>query len=185
MEQKAIFFDRDGVINFRVVGEYVTNYEDFKFCPDMPEFLAFVKSKGYLAIVITNQQGIGKGLMSHEDLDSIHSKMQSDLIEKVGVNFDDIYYCAALNSEYCERRKPNPGMILEAVEKWNIDKSRSWMIGDSISDILAANNAEVGSVFLGHHLPNPFVNADFQFMNFWELQSNFPNIENFVRPQEI
>ncbi len=113
---KAIFFDRDGIVNYRPVGDYVKSPQEFRFLPDFLEFFVFIKKNNYLAIVITNQQGIGKGLMTDEDLSIIHLKMQEDLFNITGYNFDDIYYCPDLALTPSQRRKPNPGMILEAVE---------------------------------------------------------------------
>ena len=179
---KAIFFDRDGVINYRIVGEYVQNFNDFKFCPDFFDFFHYVKSLGFLAIVITNQQGIGKGLMTEEDLHLIHAKMQEEIKLKTGYSFDDIYFCGSLNTQKCTRRKPNPGMILEAIEKWNINRDKSWIIGDSMSDILAGEKAEIGTIYLGQHLANPFINPNFQFRNFNELQEHFGNVLEFMPP---
>ncbi len=83
-KNKAIFFDRDGVVNLRIVGEYVQNYNDFHFCPDFFQFFKFIKSLGYLAIIITNQQGIGKGLMSESELNSIHDEMQTEIKKTTG-----------------------------------------------------------------------------------------------------
>lgn len=181
-KNKAIFFDRDGVVNLRIVGEYVQSYDDFRFCPDFFKFFKFIKSQGYLAIIITNQQGIGKGLMSEDDLSFLHSKMQTDIENATGFKFDDIYFCGSLSTQRCSRRKPNPGMILEAVEKWNIDKNYSWIVGDSLSDIIAGEKAEIGTIYLGQHLANPFINPNYQFRNFYQLEANFDKIRNFNPP---
>ncbi len=181
-KNKAIFFDRDGVVNLRIVGEYVQNYNDFHFCPDFFQFFKFIKSLGYLAIIITNQQGIGKGLMSESELNSIHDEMQTEIKKTTGYKFDDIFYCGSLSTERCFRRKPNPGMILEAIEKWNIDKNQSWIIGDSLSDIIAGEKAEIGTIYLGQHLANPFINPNFQFRNFYQLEKQFDSITEFIPP---
>lgn len=161
--QKAIFLDRDGVINYRLVGDYVKSYEEFRFVPDFIDFFRVIKSKGYLAIIITNQQGIGKQLMTDDDLSCIHKQMQTELEQLTGMKFDDIYYCPDLSTEYSNRRKPNPGMILEAIDKWNIDKNQSWMIGDSLSDIIAGKNANLKTIYIGQAQKNAFINADHQF----------------------
>lgn len=181
-QNKAIFFDRDGVVNLRIVGEYVQTYNDFHFCSDFLQFFKYIKSLGYLAIIITNQQGIGKGIMSEDDLSLIHESMQHDIESASGFKFDDIFFCGSLSTQRCSRRKPNPGMILEAVEKWNIDKNHSWIIGDSLSDIIAGEKAEIGTIYLGQHLANPFINPNFQFRNFYQLKEHFGSIVSFSPP---
>lgn len=146
--QKAVFFDRDGIVNKRLIDKYVLNSKQFEFIPEIFDILAKVKAKGYLAIVITNQQGIGKGLMTEEDLAAIHHEMQYELQYKSKVSFDDIYFCGDLKSANSLRRKPNPGMLLEAADAHNIDLPTSIMIGDSKSDTAAANAAGVQSIFV-------------------------------------
>jgi D-glycero-D-manno-heptose 1,7-bisphosphate phosphatase len=144
---KAVFFDRDGVINERIKGGYVRNWDEFVLSPDLPSFLKQVKAKGYLAIIITNQRGVGKGLMSEKDLAGLHDKLQSTLVADHGLSFDDIYYCTDLSDD-STRRKPSPAMLLEAATKWDIDLSQSWMIGDSISDIVAGSKAGAQTAYL-------------------------------------
>ncbi len=161
--QKAIFFDRDGVINYRIVGDYVKSYDEFCFVPDFIDFFSEIKRRRYLAIIITNQQGVGKNIMTDEDLHAIHSKMQEEIISLTGYGFDDIFYCTDLATVFSNRRKPNPGMLNEAIEKWNIDKHLSWMIGDSLSDIIAGKNANVQTIYIGQAHKNAFINADHQF----------------------
>ncbi|WP_456420257.1 D-glycero-alpha-D-manno-heptose-1,7-bisphosphate 7-phosphatase, partial [Methanocaldococcus infernus] len=128
---KAIFLDRDGVINKKLEGDYVKRIEEFKLLPRVREALKEFKKMGYLLIVITNQQGIAKGVMTEEDLEKIHNYMLKLLPE-----IDDIFYCPHLEGT-CNCRKPRPGMLLKAKEKWNIDFNKSWMIGDDERDILA------------------------------------------------
>lgn len=152
--KKAVFFDRDGVINARTVGGYIRNWERFRILPNVGETLVKVKSLGYLAIVITNQRGVGVGLMSEEELTNIHQKMQTHFKENFGVEFDDIY--AAIDADkQAPRRKPSPAMLLEAKAKWDIDMAGSWMIGDTLSDIEAGNHAGVKTAFLINPNENP------------------------------
>ncbi len=131
---KAIFLDRDGVINKRLIGDYVKSIEEFQILPKVRETIIELKNKGYVIIIITNQQGIGKGLMSKEDLEFIHKYMVKEIPE-----IDDIYYCPHLEGT-CNCRKPKPGMLINASKKWNINFKNSWMIGDSESDILAGKS---------------------------------------------
>jgi D-glycero-D-manno-heptose 1,7-bisphosphate phosphatase len=144
---KAVFFDRDGVINRRIFGGYVTKWEEFELLDEVAQTVKAVKDLGYIAIVITNQQGIGKGLMTEEQLHELHEMMQDKLHELEQVRFDDIYYCGDLK-EGSTRRKPSPTMLLEAAEKWNIDLTQSWMIGDSASDIEAGHAAGTHTAYL-------------------------------------
>ena len=148
MKNKAIFFDRDGVVNFRPVGDYVREYNEFKFIPDFFEFFKKIKSQGYLAIIISNQQGVGKGLMSETELSDINHSMQKELMQQTGFSFDDIFICVDLAESGSFRRKPNPGMMIEAIAKWNIDIESSWMIGDSENDIIAGKKANVRTILL-------------------------------------
>ncbi len=147
--RKAILFDRDGVINFRIVGEYIKDFSNFYFIPDFLEILPILKQKGYLIILISNQKGVGKGLMSNSELENLTKLIRASLIEKTGFDFDDIFYCTDSGESFSWELKPNPGMILRAVEKWNLDKSHCWMVGDSYKDILAGKRAGVNTVFVG------------------------------------
>ena len=144
---RAIFFDRDGVINRRVVGGYVLSWNEFLFLPDIGHTIQDLKKLGYLAIIITNQRGVGKGLMSEEDLEAIHQQMQTSLLQDFGVQFDDIVSCTDAENE-SGRRKPSPAMLLEAKLKYDIDLSSSWMIGDTAPDILAGERAGTNTAFL-------------------------------------
>ncbi len=144
---KAVFFDRDGVVNTRIINGYVTAWSEFHFIADIGETLAAVKSLGYLAIIITNQRGVGIGKMSQTDLDSIHDQMQSELFATYGMQFDDIISCTDAGNGSL-RRKPAPAMLFEAKEKWDIDLAQSWFVGDSPSDIKAGTRAGTKTAFL-------------------------------------
>ncbi|MEP7234731.1 MAG: HAD family hydrolase [Ignavibacteriota bacterium] len=147
MKPKAIFFDRDGVINERIIGGYVRAWSEFHFLPDVGETLKVIKQKGYLAIVVTNQRGVGLGLFSQADLDLVHQMMQEELQQKYGVQFDDIIFCTDSDDEP-GRRKPSPAMLVEAQNKYSIDLAASWMIGDTHSDILAGTRAGTRTAFV-------------------------------------
>lgn len=148
MPNKAIFFDRDGIVNHRKINDYIKTIDEFRFIPAFLETLKIAKNNGYLALLVTNQQGIGKGLYSITDLASIHNYMQSELIKLTGYKFDDISFCPSLHEVNDFRRKPNPGMILEFIDKYDLDVDKCWMIGDSESDILAAQNADIKSILI-------------------------------------
>lgn len=155
LRSKAIFFDRDGVVNERILGGYVRTWDEFRFMPEVGETLKQLKDLGYRTIIITNQRGVGLGLMSQTDLDSIHKSMQAELKKNFGVEFDDIISCTDAGNE-SGRRKPSPAMLLEAEKKYNIDMSQSWMIGDTASDIEAGESAGAKTAFfLNTHEPPP------------------------------
>ena len=148
-KQKAIFLDRDGTIN-KYVG-FLREIDQFELLPKVSEAIKKINDSGYLAIVVTNQPVIARGEVTFEQLDQIHNKMET-LLGKDGAYLDGIYFCPhhphkgfegeipELKVE-CECRKPKPGMLLQAAKDFNIDLSKSWMIGDSDNDILAGENA--------------------------------------------
>lgn len=146
-KNRAVFFDRDGVINERIYGGYVRNWSEFHFLEDVGKVLQEVKRLGYKAIIITNQRGVGKGLMTEGDLHAIHDQLQEFVQENFETTFDDILFCADLEDN-SPRRKPSPAMLQEAAEKWNIDLSNSWMVGDSSSDIEAGKRAGTHTAYL-------------------------------------
>lgn len=138
---KAVFFDRDGVVN-RDFG-YVYKQEDFLFLDSFFEVFKFCKDRGYLNILVTNQSGIGMGYYTVEDFKELSIYMQQEIKKRLGFNFDGIYYCPHAPQENCLCRKPQPGMIKQAAKDLKIDVSKSILIGDRIRDIESANNAGV------------------------------------------
>ncbi len=146
-KNRAIFLDRDGVINVEV--GYLTNSKDFKFIEGTIEALKILKQKGYLLIVITNQAGIARGYYKKETLEEIHNKM-NNVLKKNNIILDDIFYCPH-HPDYtgpCDCRKPQPGMIFKAREKHNIDLQSSFMIGDTLRDIEAGLAAQCKTVLV-------------------------------------
>ncbi len=174
MKCNAIFFDRDGVVNVRLIDKYVLNISQFEFISGFFSLFEQIKKLGFLAILITNQQGIGKGLMTEQALDSIHNYMQSELILNTGFCFDDIFFCSELKETNSFRRKPNPGMIIEAIEKYNINVTKSYFIGDSYSDIIAGNSTGLTTIYLNDNICN-FANYNFNNIN--EISNFFNNTE--------
>ncbi len=145
--QRAIFFDRDGVINARIVGGYVRHWSEFELLPDVIETLREVRRRGYLAIIVTNQRGVGLSIMTEAELNAVHDELQRAMEREAGTSFDDIIFCTDLDN-VLGRRKPSPTMLFEAREKWNIDLANSWMIGDSMSDIEAGQRAGTKTAYL-------------------------------------
>ena len=146
---RAVFFDRDGIVNVRRPDDYVTSWEEFDFLPDVFTALPRVHAMGYRAIIVSNQRGVALGRMTREDVDAVHAFMQQELSETCGEAFDDIFVCPHDNSEHCACRKPEPGMILRAAEKWDIDCAKSWMIGDAESDVVAGRRAGCRTILVG------------------------------------
>ncbi|MBR4136198.1 MAG: HAD-IIIA family hydrolase [Bacteroidales bacterium] len=145
----TLFLDRDGVLNERIVDGYVTRPEEFVLLPGVLEALRLLRSRFDRIVLVSNQQGIGKGLFSLEDLDKVHAYMQS-LFKAQGTPLDAIYVCPHLASEHCDCRKPNVGMALQAKDDFpEIDLSTSIMVGDSLSDMQFAHNAGIRAVSVG------------------------------------
>lgn len=150
--QRAIFFDRDGVLN-REIGDYVCKPEDFEVLEDSAACVKLAKEYGFMAIVITNQGGIDKSLYTHETLLDIHKILQDACIEH-GTKIDDFYYCPHHPVKgNCLCRKPDSLMLEKAAAKYNIDKSKSLMIGDTFRDIEAAEKAGVRSLLIQPNSP--------------------------------
>jgi len=139
----AVFFDRDGVVNASPGAGYVLRWEDFHFSPGIIPALRLCKERGYATLLVTSQQGVGKGLMSRADLDHIHGEMQRVLATE-GAAFDGIYACTCLAADPdCLCRKPNAEMIQRAAADHHLDLSRSLLVGDYDRDIQMAHNAGV------------------------------------------
>lgn len=160
---KTFFFDRDGVINKRIMGGYITKVSELEMLPEFYSIFSYVKKKGYFCVLVTNQQGIGKGLYTDKDLELVHNAMQEDLQQNTGFKFDAIYYCPNLAVDNAECRKPAPGMLLQAEKEHNIDFSQAWLLGDSISDVKAGKAVKCRTILIGDYKNNPPIEADYIF----------------------
>ena len=156
-KQKAVFLDRDGVIN-KYVG-FLRNIDDFELLDGVSKAIRKINESGYLAIVVTNQPVIARGEVSFAELTEIHNKMET-LLGEDGAYLDAIYFCPhhpdkGFDGEIpelkfdCDCRKPKPGMLIKAAKEFNIDLTKSWMVGDSDSDIMAGKNAGCSTVLIG------------------------------------
>ena len=145
---KAVFFDRDGVIN-KERKDYVKNILELEIFPETLEVISKLKKSGFLIIVITNQSAINRGLMSHEELKKIHQRIQDNLLE-YNCKIDAFYYCPHTPDENCNCRKPNTGLFEDALNDFKIDLSKSWMIGDHEKDILAAKKINCKSILISN-----------------------------------
>lgn len=150
----TLFLDRDGVINRRIVGGYVTSWDEFEFLPGVMDAMKVFATKFKHVIVITNQQGIGKGLMTPEQVDAIHFRMMADIDEQSSCAIDAILVCPQLASDPNNYRKPNPLMAYQAQELFpDIDLAQCIMVGDGPTDIEFGHNAGTKTVFIGEENP--------------------------------
>ena len=135
---KTVFVDRDGVIN-QERSDYVKSISELEIYPNVAKNIKLLKDAGFLVIVITNQSAVNRGIVTHEMINQIHNSIQ-DHLKKHGTFLDGFYYCPHIPNENCNCRKPKPGLLQKAILELNIDLNSSWMIGDSDSDIEAANS---------------------------------------------
>ncbi len=147
----TLFLDRDGVINKKLEGSYVRNFSEFEFIPGALDAISKLTKKFKRIIIVTNQQGISKGIMSENDLDSLHSKMEES-IKNAGGRLAKIYHCPHLEELNCRCRKPEPGMIEQAIRDFpNIRLEFSYLIGDSKSDIEAGIAMNLNTIKVDNH----------------------------------
>jgi D-glycero-D-manno-heptose 1,7-bisphosphate phosphatase len=139
---KAVFLDRDGVINIER-GDFTWHIEDFVFNESIFPFCRALVERGFLLVVITNQSGIARGLYSHEQLDFIHQFMWSTF-KKEGIELTEVYYCPHLPAvSKCICRKPESVLVEKAISRFDIMPEKSWFIGDRERDMEAAARAGV------------------------------------------
>ena len=144
---KAIFLDRDGVINKKMPEhDHVKSWNEFSFLPDSKEALKNLAGLDYVIIIITNQRAIKEGTLTINGLALIHKKMKTE-IKEAGGRIDAVYYCPHGYNE-CECRKPGSELFLKAQEKFNLNFNGSWMIGDSKTDIEAGQRLGLKTIFL-------------------------------------
>lgn len=166
----TLFLDRDGVINKLLPGDYVKTWDEFEFNPGVKESIAALNSHFGRIIVVTNQQGIGKGLFTVADLEGIHLSMMLDII-LAGGNIDRIYFAPQLDAENHIMRKPNIGMANLAKEEFpDINFSKCVMAGDSVSDMMFGRNAGMKTVMLSKEVNAEHKDKiDFQFADLREM----------------
>ncbi len=130
---KAVFLDRDGVINRLNRGSYVTSWDKFVFLEDAKKAIAKLSGSGFLVFIITNQSAINRGLLTEAGLEVIHNNMLYE-IEAAGGKIERIYYCPHRPDEKCRCRKPETGLFKQASAEYDIDYPNSWFVGDFESD---------------------------------------------------
>ncbi|HAO22784.1 MAG: D-glycero-beta-D-manno-heptose-1,7-bisphosphate 7-phosphatase [Desulfobacteraceae bacterium IS3] len=146
MLQKVIFSDRDGVIN-RDSPNYIKSRAEFEFLPGSLEAIRLLTECGYTIIVITNQSAVARKLTTPEELNAIHA-MMCKTVKKHGGRITDIFFCPHLPDEKCLCRKPKPGLIYQAKQRYDIDIAHAVMVGDSAKDIECARQAGCGQAVL-------------------------------------
>ena len=165
----TLFLDRDGVINKRLVDDYVKSVDEFEFLPGVLDAIAVFAKIFRHIFIVTNQQAIGKGLMSDADLVEIHSNMISQIVSNGG-RIDKVYYCPDLAASNSPNRKPMIGMALQAKNDFpDVNFAKSIMIGDSKSDMVFGKNAGMTTVFITTDLPESPVKVDFTYSSLQEV----------------
>lgn len=152
--KKAIFLDRDGVIN-KVLSDrvkFVNKTQDLYFLPGVPEAIKKLNDYFDFIFVVTNQGGVGLGFMKESQLKKIHDYMIAEL-KKQGATIHDVAYCPHKPKAGCECRKPKSKLIVDLSEKYDVELSQSYMVGDTDTDIIAGKRAGTKGVFLGKSDP--------------------------------
>lgn len=151
----TLFLDRDGVINRRIPDAYVSTPDDFEFLPGVLDSLSSLSKIFLHLIIVTNQQGIGRGLMTSQQLDDVHNHMMDKIIKKGGC-IDGIYYCGDLALQSGNCRKPSPVMGFRAREDFHdIIFEKSIMVGDTIADVGFGQNLGMKTILVGEQLGYP------------------------------
>jgi D-glycero-D-manno-heptose 1,7-bisphosphate phosphatase len=148
----AVFFDRDGVLN--IEKHFVYKKEDFEWMPGAVEAIGLLNRRGYYVFVVTNQSGVARGFYRLEDVAALHGFMQEDLSAH-GAKIDAFYVCPHHPSAGgpCLCRKPQPGLLLAAMAEYDVDKERSFLLGDKSTDLEAAAKAGIkGYLFCAGNL---------------------------------
>jgi histidinol-phosphate phosphatase family protein len=167
----TLFLDRDGVINEEVVGSYVTSWTEFKFCEGALQALATLSRLFGTIVVVTNQRGVGRGIMTMDDLRDVHTHMLT-VVQEAGGRIDKVYACTAI-ADTDHNRKPNPGMAFQAKEDFpEIDFKRSVIVGNSPSDMEFGKRVAMASVFLTtkhapYLLPHDLVDEQYPSLLGW------------------
>ena len=170
----TLFLDRDGVINHEKKEDYILNWNEFVFYDGVKEAMKIFSNLFGTIVMVTNQRGIGKGLMTENDLQNIHLNMVKE-IKNEGGRVDKIYYCTDLDNTSIYR-KPNAGMAFQAKKELiDIDFSKAIMVGNKLSDMGFGRNAAMQTVFLATTNPEtayPHASIDFRFNSLLEFAKN-------------
>ena len=140
--RKVVFLDRDGTIN-RDSHNYIKGREEFEFLPGSLDAIKNLTRNGFVNVVITNQSAVPRKLISQDELEFVHS-MMIETVARDGGEIKDVFYCPHMPAENCDCRKPEPGLIYQARDKYGIDLRETVMVGDSAKDIECARRAGCG-----------------------------------------
>jgi D-glycero-D-manno-heptose 1,7-bisphosphate phosphatase len=167
----SLFLDRDGVINKRIVGGYVSSWDQFEFLTGVLDALKLLSGNFTRIFIVSNQQGVGKGLMTDDDVKALHFRMAEEIV-KAGGKIDKTYYCPSLEEDHSIMRKPNIGMALKARKEFpGITFKQSVMVGDSISDMIFGKRLKMKTVLLSQDSSLIRKGADFIDFVFDDLHS--------------
>jgi histidinol-phosphate phosphatase family protein len=167
----TLFLDRDGVINDEIVGSYVTEWDEFRFCDGALDALRVLNEVFGNIVIVTNQRGVGRGIMSFEALKHISNRM-TQTVADAGGRIDKVYACTAV-ADTDHNRKPNTGMGLQAKEDFpQIDFKKSVIVGNSLSDMEFGKRLAMHTVFLTtkhppHELPHDLIDEQYSSLNEW------------------
>lgn len=166
---KAIFLDRDGVINKAVVIDNKpyppSSIREMEILPGVKKGIELLKKEGYYIFVVTNQPDVARGKTAIEKVQEINSFLEKELF------IDEVYCCYHDGKEGCSCRKPKPGMIIDASLKWNINLKKSYIIGDRWRDIEAGKQADVTTILIDYQYDEKRVEPDYACLNFSEAVS--------------
>jgi D-glycero-D-manno-heptose 1,7-bisphosphate phosphatase len=176
----AIFLDRDGIMNRAVVRDGKpfppASMEEFEILPGAFISLPQLARSGYVLIGITNQPDVARGTQTRQRVEALNALLQSDLPIR------EIFVCYHDNLDHCKCRKPKPGLILQAAQKYDLDLSQSWMVGDRWKDIAAGQALGLKTIFVDYHyvepyegLPADFIVEDTSFLADIILKGNYEN----------
>lgn len=168
MKRKAVFFDRDGCLI--IDKDYLASPEGIEYFNDTFSALKKLQDQGFLLFIITNQSGIGRGFFTIEQMQKVHEKMLEDFKQN-NIEISHIAYCPHSPEQLCNCRKPSPLLINEICEKFQIDKSKSFMIGDKISDAQCGENANITGCLI--------FNSDQKYKSF----ENLTQFSNYILKQ--
>lgn len=148
--KRCVFFDRDGIVNEAPSNGYVLSWDEFRIKEEFIDVLRTVNTKGYEAIIISNQRCVALGLVSSFEIDDIHNRLKNIISNEYGLKLLDIYYCPH-DDGVCNCRKPQPGMLLRAAREHHIYLPGSWTVGDQERDVLAGKNAGTRTVLVSEY----------------------------------
>ena len=148
LDLQAVFMDRDGVLNRYVRADYIRTPDELHLLPGAARAVRMLNDAKLPVLVISNQQGVGKRIMTEDALDQVDGELRTQLRTDADAAITRSYYCIHLAEDRCECRKPRPGLILQAAGEYDLDIARCIMIGDSLTDIEVGNVAGVARTYL-------------------------------------